>query len=482
MVYGWKYRGAAVVGTVLLALGAGFLGSYLGASPTFSVSGTATLLSISLISVVISILLVPLYTPRPRSVATILQQTGKQLGIACVTLLGLSAVGIATAPGVLTTAVTGALLFLTLPVWYVVCRRYVGNQRVLVIGNNPEHIRAAIQSAPAAPVGFLSPALADQSVEMSHSEEETPDPTTAAVTDGGIRTTKRLEAISGTERIGGLSQFPHVLHESDIDTVVLAFERCERTERFGTLRICREHNVNVLIRDSLATQILTTESVNEKFSRVDLHPWPWYGRLAKRLFDLVFATIALVVTAPLLVLIAVAIKLDSPGPILYGQRRTARLGGTFSVWKFRSMLPESEDANPGSCRDRITPVGHVLRKTHLDEIPQLLSILTGNMSVVGPRPVWTEEERLLREDIDSWSKRWAVTPGLTGLAQIRDIDSTDAEEKLRCDLEYIEKQSMRFDLRIVVTQLWQVATDSCDLLTGQDPRDESSTSSNEQTD
>ncbi|MDG5761747.1 sugar transferase [Natronococcus sp. A-GB1] len=351
-----------------------------------------------------------------------------------------------------------------------------------MIGNNPGHIRAAIQSAPTAPVGFLSPALVDQSVEMTHSEEETSDPTTPVVTDGGVRTTNRLEGISGTERVGGLSQFPYVLRESDIDTVVLAFERYDRTERFGTLRICREQNVNALVRDSLATQVLTTENATGEFLRVDLQPWPWYGRLAKRLFDLVFATLALVVTAPLLVLIAVAIKLDSPGPLLYGQRRTARLGGTFSVWKFRSMLPESEDANPGCCRDRITPVGHVLRKTHLDEIPQLLSILTGEMSVVGPRPVWTEEERLLREDIDCWSKRWAVTPGLTGLAQIRDIDSTDAEEKLQCDLEYIEKQSMWFDLRIVALQLWQVATDSCDLLTGQDPQDESSLSSNEQTD
>ncbi|ELY55649.1 exopolysaccharide biosynthesis polyprenyl glycosylphosphotransferase [Natronococcus jeotgali DSM 18795] len=146
------------------------------------------------------------------------------------------------------------------------------------------------------------------------------------------------------------------------------------------------------------------------------------------------------------------------------------------------MLPESEDANPGCSQDRITSVGRILRKTHLDEIPQLLSILTGEMSVVGPRPVWTEEEELLQDEIESWSKRWAVTPGLTGLAQVRNVDSTNGQAKLESDLEYIRRQSIGFDLYLVAVQLWQVMTDCYEMVAEQDSKNDSSPQANEQTD
>ena len=158
-------------------------------------------------------------------------------------------------------------------------------------------------------------------------------------------------------------------------------------------------------------------------------------------------------------MIAIAIKVDSPGPIFYSQERTAEFGGTFEVYKFRSMVPESEEAEPGTSDDRVTRVGWFLRKTHLDELPQLWSILVGDMSVVGPRAVWTDEEYLLEEDVDAWRQRWLVRPGLTGLAQINGASSEDPRQKLRYDVEYIQKQSFWFDLRIVIRQVWQVLVD-----------------------
>jgi polysaccharide biosynthesis protein PslA len=132
------------------------------------------------------------------------------------------------------------------------------------------------------------------------------------------------------------------------------------------------------------------------------------------------------------------------------------------VYKFRTMLPDSESAEPeeDEDNDRITRVGRMLRKTHLDEIPQLWTILTGKMSVVGPRAVWTEGEPLLEPETKTWRKRWFVKPGLTGLAQIHDAKSTSPTTKLRYDLEYIRRQSFWFDLKIVARQIWQVAEDT----------------------
>ena len=123
------------------------------------------------------------------------------------------------------------------------------------------------------------------------------------------------------------------------------------------------------------------------------------------------------------------------------------------------MRPESEDTTPGEETDRVTRVGRFLRRTHLDEIPQLWSILVGDMSVVGPRAAWTDEELLLEEQVSTWSQRWFVKPGLTGLAQINDVTSEAPREKLRYDIEYIRRQSFWLDLKIVVRQIWGVLGD-----------------------
>jgi lipopolysaccharide/colanic/teichoic acid biosynthesis glycosyltransferase len=186
----------------------------------------------------------------------------------------------------------------------------------------------------------------------------------------------------------------------------------------------------------------------------------------KRAFDLVFSAGGLLLLSPIVLGIAAMIKLDDGGAVLYKQERTAVFGETFEVYKFRSMAPEGESATPvdDDDNDRITRVGSVLRRTHLDEIPQLWSILVGDMSVVGPRAVWIEEESLLEAQEQSWRKRWFVKPGLTGLAQINDAKSTNPEEKLRYDLQYVKEQSFWLDLKIVVRQIWKVGVDVSEAL------------------
>lgn len=136
------------------------------------------------------------------------------------------------------------------------------------------------------------------------------------------------------------------------------------------------------------------------------------------------------------------------------------------------MLPESEATTPGADANRITCVGRMLRQSHIDEIPQLWSILRGDMSVVGPRAVWTAEEAYLLEETRAWRKRWFVKPGLTGLAQVNNASSTDPKTKLRYDLEYIRRQSFWLDVKIVIRQVWIAMVDVVTLLRGGDPESE----------
>jgi lipopolysaccharide/colanic/teichoic acid biosynthesis glycosyltransferase len=181
---------------------------------------------------------------------------------------------------------------------------------------------------------------------------------------------------------------------------------------------------------------------------------------------------ALLALIPLFTLIAIAIKLDSDGPIFFKQKRTRRFGGEFTFIKFRTMVENAEDLtgvtisaeDAGGHDPRVTRVGRILRKTHLDEAPQLWSVLIGDMSVVGPRPAQAGLEDEFEEETPEWGKRWFVKPGLTGLAQINDVTGHEPHKKLRYDLEYIRQQSLTFDLKIVMRQFWKVAVETGTLI------------------
>jgi exopolysaccharide biosynthesis polyprenyl glycosylphosphotransferase len=181
-----------------------------------------------------------------------------------------------------------------------------------------------------------------------------------------------------------------------------------------------------------------------------------YARWVKRAFDLVSATLVLVVVAPLLPLIVLAVS-GTPGPIIYRQVRVGDRGRRFTIYKFRTMVDCAERPGEavwaGDADPRTTPIGAFLRRTHLDELPQLFNVLKGDMSMVGPRPERPEFIASLEERIPFWSRRLLIKPGMTGWAQVHCGYASDVaamQEKLAYDFWYLRHRSLAVDLAICV--------------------------------
>lgn len=177
-------------------------------------------------------------------------------------------------------------------------------------------------------------------------------------------------------------------------------------------------------------------------------------RIIKRIFDIVVSAVGVVALSPVMLLIALAIKIDDGGKILYKQKRLTIDAREFYVYKFRSMIADAEkDGVPRLATDkdsRVTRVGKFLRKCRLDELPQLINILKGDMSVVGPRPERPELTEKYEREMPEFKFRLKVKAGLTGYAQVTGVYDTTPYDKLKMDLMYIEKYSFVMDLRIVL--------------------------------
>jgi lipopolysaccharide/colanic/teichoic acid biosynthesis glycosyltransferase len=192
---------------------------------------------------------------------------------------------------------------------------------------------------------------------------------------------------------------------------------------------------------------------------------------SKDVFDFVLALGLLVALAPVLLIVAAAVKLSSPGPVLFSQERWGLNGTRIRVFKFRSMRVECSDALARRQTERndprVTRIGRFIRRTSLDELPQLLNVLRGDMSLVGPRPHalgMTVEGRPNAEVVPTYFRRYRAKPGITGLAQVKGYrgpaDTTEhLTQRVRYDLEYIGSRSMLLDLRILMQTAAKVAHD-----------------------
>ena len=173
----------------------------------------------------------------------------------------------------------------------------------------------------------------------------------------------------------------------------------------------------------------------------------------KRIIDILLSAMALILLSWLFLILCIAIKIDSRGPILFKQKRVGIHKTHFMIYKFRSMRVDSEKTGAQLAKkndDRITPVGHVIRSLHIDELPQLFNILKGDMAFVGPRPERPEIAELYKKSIPEFDFRLKMKAGLTGYAQVFGKYSTTPYDKLKLDLTYIENYTFALDLMIII--------------------------------
>lgn len=184
---------------------------------------------------------------------------------------------------------------------------------------------------------------------------------------------------------------------------------------------------------------------------IEVLPIPWW----KRALDLILGLSGFVLTFPIQVLVAVAVLISSGRPVFFVQERVGEKEKPFLVWKFRTLVPNSESLSPviGESDPRLTPIGHILRRFKLDELPQLMSVVWGDMSLVGPRPVEPERVGLFSSQNKLYHLRFLVRPGLTGFAQVNGArhEEGEFEEALDFDLEYIEGRSLLLDLAVLLS-------------------------------
>ena len=330
-----------------------------------------------------------------------------------------------------------ALSAVALPTWRLLYNRVSSNagfyRRALILGNGElaREIAFMIRSAPD---------LGLDLVGMLARDRHQVDPR-----DGTVGTYAELRDI--------------VLRE-DVRFIVVAYP-----DRRGTLPVEQllevkfrgvevEEGVNfyeriagkIFVRELKPSQLIFAEGFTAR---------PTTRRL-KRILDVAVAALGLVIAAPLMLLTALAIKIDSPGPILYKQVRAGEFGRLFTILKFRSMRTDAEKNGAQFAKendDRVTLVGRFIRKTRLDELPQLFNVLRGDMSMVGPRPERPIFIEQLDQQVPFFRQRLYVKPGLTGHAQVRckyGASAEDMVEKLQYDLYYIKSYSLLFDLSIML--------------------------------
>ncbi|HOJ04636.1 MAG TPA: undecaprenyl-phosphate glucose phosphotransferase [Bacteroidota bacterium] len=269
--------------------------------------------------------------------------------------------------------------------------------------------------------------------------------------------------------LGNASELDRILREQDVQEVLVALPSTEHETLLDVIGHCSSHDVKIKIRPDMYDIISGQARTNQIYGvpLIEITPQlmqPW-ERIVKRLMDIGVSLMVLLLGAPLLLLIALIIKITSRGPVFYSQERVGKNGRVFRILKFRSMFQDAESKSGPIWADkddpRVTPVGRVLRRMHLDELPQFLNILEGSMSLVGPRPERPFFVEQFIKEIPLYRRRLNVRPGLTGWAQVKhkyDASMEDVRNKLRFDLFYIENMSIRMDVKILIHTFFRMIT------------------------
>lgn len=268
------------------------------------------------------------------------------------------------------------------------------------------------------------------------------------------------QSVVNPKIIGTYDQLRTILKRERVDRVVIAaFEKRGRLpirEILGARTQGIEFIEGTRFYEQISGKVFMEDAKPSGFIYADGFNKSGFARWSKRMTGILVSSAILILTLPLMILLGILIKLDSPGPIFFRQERVGEAGRPFMLVKFRSMRQDAEAASGPvwAMEDdpRVTRVGRIIRKLRLDELPQILNVLKGEMSFVGPRPERAYFVEQLSEQIPFYSLRFAVKPGVTGWAQVRypyGASIEDAREKLRYELYYIKNMSILFDLWII---------------------------------
>lgn len=260
---------------------------------------------------------------------------------------------------------------------------------------------------------------------------------------------------------GTVDNVDTIVKNNDIKQIIFALDHHDEEILFNVIDKCEGLNLSFKIMPDLYSIISGQARVSQiyGFPLIDIMPqlMPEWEKTIKRMMDITVSTIFLIFTFPVTLITSIIVKLESEGPVLYSQERVGMNGRPIKIYKFRSMVKDAEKKSGpvwASQNDpRITKVGAFLRKTRIDEIPQMINVLKGEMSLVGPRPERAFFVEKLSKEIPLYKRRLSVRPGLTGWAQVKhkyDESIDDVKTKLKYDLYYIENMSIRMDINIML--------------------------------
>lgn len=273
--------------------------------------------------------------------------------------------------------------------------------------------------------------------------------------------------IDPKDHLGKLGDLKKIIQKNDVQDVIVALEQESQEDLVDIIDEVDIPDISIKILPNFYQMISGLNQTNQIFGlpliEVMPDPMPTWEKFVKRVMDISLSLVILLVTLPILLLLLILIPLNSKGNPIYKQKRVGRYGKLFTMYKFRTMFLNAEaTTGPAWAEEndpRITPLGYWLRKLRLDELPQLINVFKGEMSLVGPRPERPYFVDQFKKEIPLYTRRLQVKPGITGWAQVKwkyDSNIEDVKEKTRYDLFYVENVSLRMDFKILINTIMTV--------------------------
>lgn len=270
--------------------------------------------------------------------------------------------------------------------------------------------------------------------------------------------------IKGSEVLGNLDQIDRIMDEWQVQEILVALEPESKQDLVKVISKVDKPDISLKLLPDFYEMVSGLSKTNQIFGlpliEVSPEPMPFWEKTTKRLIDILVSTVAIIVLLPIMLAVAIAIKLTSKGTVIYRQIRVGMHGKTFTILKFRTMYENAEEkTGPVWAEEndpRVTKVGYWLRRLRIDETPQFINVLKGDMSLVGPRPERPHFVKEYTEQIPLYTRRLRMRPGITGWAQVKwkyggSLDTV--REKTKYDLFYIENASLKMDAKILINTI-----------------------------